>query len=276
MVVRSPRGGTRFCASTVEMAGERMDGGHTISETLQSSIQRRGWKPHLRKLRDGCSEGLAPVMARLKAAPPGAVSWSGLRLSASSRRLPSHRSRGSATLPGGSMGRAALRRGRAGRVFWIVPGESHGFGPDEAGPSRRHGGGRGAWGPCVSCAHGGQGTARPTSGRANTNVLTSRGTWDGARLEAAPPEVGRKSIHKWGGASGGAHLVHKKPAPENRGRLPPSGGWDGAQSFLMKMKRRVAFGSSRSNFISGHSAWFKSSSPTGSKPLSRLPFHSRR
>ena len=51
--VRSPRGGTRFCASAVEMPGGTMDGATPFLVPL--------WKPPLRKWRDGCSGGSAPL-----------------------------------------------------------------------------------------------------------------------------------------------------------------------------------------------------------------------
>jgi hypothetical protein len=112
MVVRSPRGGTRFCASTVKMAGETMDGGHTISENAP----------------------ISHPAARLEAAPPEVARW-------------------------------LFRRACA----------SHG-------------------------------------------AAESRTSGSGAEVH---PQVGR-GFRKCG------ILSTKKPAPENRDRLPPSGGWDGA------------------------------------------------
>ena len=79
-----------------------------------SPIQRRGWKPHLRKPRDGCSEGFAPLPGvRHPAAPHLQVDGA-----AGSRTSLRRWSRGSATFPVMlSTGRAALCRGRANVVF---------------------------------------------------------------------------------------------------------------------------------------------------------------
>ena len=88
--VRSPRGGTRFCASAVEMPGGTMDGATPFLVPL--------WKPPLRKWRDGCSGGSAPLP--------------GVRHPAAPLRVGSGWESG--------WGRPPQRRGKGGRLFMML------------------------------------------------------------------------------------------------------------------------------------------------------------
>ncbi len=124
--LRSPRGGTRFCASAGAWRARRR--AHRKLVTRLSSLVSgapagRGWKPHLRK-------------------------W-----------------RGSS-----STSRAGLPEVR----HLAAPWRGHGRGR-QAAPQTRH-----------------------------SSLVTRHWRTRRARLEAAPPEVARKFIHKSGGASGGA------------------------------------------------------------------------